>query len=95
LDPARILDLIGQGDEKLERELCCPIGNDQAPLPQQTKVRGESRVGVEAVQHRVQAGPASTGLLVSRRAFGYDRRDTIADAYFTEEYERQKADYLK
>ena len=32
--------------------------------------------------------------LASRRAFGYDRRDTIAEGYFTEEYQRLKEKYL-
>jgi NAD+ synthase (glutamine-hydrolysing) len=34
-------------------------------------------------------------LICSRRAFGFDRRDTIADAYFTNAYNTLKAVYLK
>jgi NAD+ synthase (glutamine-hydrolysing) len=33
--------------------------------------------------------------LMSRRAFGFDRRDTIAGAYFTDEYEILKASYVE
>ncbi len=40
---------------------------------------------------RVQLPPV---FLASRRAFGFDRRDTIADAYFTNEYARLREVYL-
>lgn len=33
--------------------------------------------------------------LTSRRAFGFDRRDTIAEAYFTDEYAKLKSRYLE
>ena len=41
---------------------------------------------------RVQLPPV---FLTSRRAFGFDRRDTIADAYFTKEYEMLKKKFLQ
>lgn len=41
---------------------------------------------------RVQLPP---GALISRRAFGYDRRDTIAVGFYTAEYERLKPLVLK
>jgi NAD+ synthase (glutamine-hydrolysing) len=41
---------------------------------------------------RVQLPPV---LLTSRRAFGFDRRDTIAGAYFTNEYGLLRDEYLR
>jgi NAD+ synthase (glutamine-hydrolysing) len=41
---------------------------------------------------RVQTPPV---FLASRRAFGFDRRDTISDGYFTEEYQELKEEFLR
>jgi NAD+ synthase (glutamine-hydrolysing) len=35
------------------------------------------------------------GFITSRRAFGFDRRETIADGYFTTKYKRLKSEFLE
>lgn len=93
MDPEAVLAHLLDGT--LEETLGCPLGT----LENYFKSREAFVANLEwawrnynVEYKRVQLPP---GFLASRRAFGYDRRDTIADAYFTTEYYRLKEMYLR
>lgn len=91
-DPAIVLDRAIKGT--LENDLCCHAGVIQ-------KYFKSSADFVENLEwswrqynvefKRVQLPPV---FITSKRAFGFDRRDTIADGYFTEEYFKLKSQFL-
>ena len=95
LDPAIILREILKGGDNLENLLGCKPG----VITKYFKNKEDFVSNLEWAWKqyntefkRVQLPPV---FLTSRRAFGFDRRDTIADAYFTEEYFKLKKQYLK
>ena len=92
MDPTVILEMaIGH---RLENALGCPAGTIHRRFPtRQAFVDNLEWCWRQYnVEHkRVQLPPV---FIISRRAFGFDRRDTIEAAYFSERYYDLKAKYL-
>ena len=91
-DPTTVLAHVLEGN--LEEKLGCEKGTIEKYFP----TRAEFIKNLEWAwrQYNVEFKRAQTPpvFITSRRAFGFDRRDTIADGYLTEEYERLKKQYL-
>lgn len=94
-DPTDILGEALKGDASLEKLLGCKKG----VIKKYFRTKKDFVDNLEWAWKnytnefkRVQLPPV---FITSRRAFGFDRRDTIASAYFTEEYLRLKKQYLK
>lgn len=91
-DPTIVLDRAIKGT--LENDLCCHAGVIQKYF----KSSGDFVENLEwswrqynVEFKRVQLPPV---FITSKRAFGFDRRDTIADGYFTDEYFKLKSQFL-
>jgi NAD+ synthase (glutamine-hydrolysing) len=93
LDPTVVLSHALRGD--LEEEIGCEKGTIRKYFP--TPLSFVENLEWAWRQYniefkRVQTPPV---FLASRRAFGFDRRDTISDGYFTREYLRLKEEFLR
>lgn len=92
-DPTMVMEHLLQGD--LEEALGCRPG----VLKEYFRNREHFIENLEWTwrQYNQEFKRAQTPpvFLVSRRAFGFDRRDTIAAEYFTDQYYAHKAQYLK
>ena len=91
-DPTTVLTHALAGN--LEEKLGCEEGTIYKYFP--TRVEFIKNLEWAWRQYNVEFKRAQTPpvFITSRRAFGFDRRDTIADSYLTEEYELLKKQYL-
>lgn len=91
-DPTMVLAHALAGN--LEKKLGCEKGTIQKYFP--TRAAFVQNLEWAWRQYNIEFKRAQTPpvFLASRRAFGFDRRDTIAAGYFTEEYQRIKRHYL-
>lgn len=91
-DPTTVLTHALAGN--LEEKLGCEKGTIEKYFP--TRTAFVENLEWAWRQYTVEFKRAQTPpvFITSRRAFGFDRRDTIADGYLTEEYQRLKKEYL-
>jgi NAD+ synthase (glutamine-hydrolysing) len=92
-DPTLVMEHMVRGD--LEEALGCRPGVIKEYFKNRVHFIENLEWSWRQYNIEFKRGQTPPVFLMSRRAFGFDRRDTIAGAYFTEEYEILKASYLE
>ncbi|MDP1690236.1 MAG: NAD(+) synthase [bacterium] len=91
-DPTMVLAHALSGD--LEEKLGCDKGTIEKYFPTRALFVANLEWAWKMYNIDWKTGQTPPVLIASRRAIGFDRRGTIADGYFTEEYLRLKKQYL-
>ena len=92
-DPTDILAL--RVDGSLEREFGLLPGEIEKYFPTHTAFVDSLEWAWRQYSYEGKRHMLPSGFIRTRRAFGYDRRETIADGYFTEAYKKLRDEYLR
>ncbi len=94
-DPARVLELISDDTWLLEQKLGCERGTIDRYFPSRASFVENLEWAWRQYSAEFKRGQTPPVFLTSRRAFGFDRRDTIAAEYLTKRYYKLKRAYLQ
>lgn len=91
-DPTTVLSYACKGN--LEAQLQCAPGTLQTYFKNRTDFIENLEWAWRQYSREFKRGQTPPVFMTSRRAFGFDRRDTIREAYFTDDYYRLREEYL-
>ncbi len=84
-DPTDVLDRAVSGT--LEKELGCKPGTIERYFPDNASFIANLEWAWRQYSQEFKRAQTPPIFLTSRRAFGFDRRDTISEGYFTSDFE--------
>lgn len=93
-DPTTVLEYLSKSTADLETALECAAGTIARYFPNREALIQNLEWAWRQYNTEFKRGQTPPVFLTSRRAFGFDRRDTIAAAYLTDRYRVLKQQYL-
>ncbi|HYD93131.1 MAG TPA: NAD(+) synthase [Candidatus Paceibacterota bacterium] len=93
-DPTTVLEHLCESNEALEQKLGCAPGTVARYFNSRRTLVDNLEWAWRQYNTEFKRGQTPPVFLTSRRAFGFDRRDTIAAGYLTKRYQELKQAYL-